>query len=76
MFGIFHGDRIIVGTWYSMGELGVYAVAFALLQAPKMLITRGAAALMLPLLSSAQDDHKLFCQRYHQSGVALSLITS
>ncbi|MCH8822887.1 MAG: oligosaccharide flippase family protein [Planctomycetes bacterium] len=76
IFGIFHGDRVIVGTWYTMGELGVYSVAFALLQAPKMLITRSASALMLPLFSRVQDDHEAFCQRYRQSGIALALISS
>lgn len=75
MFGIFHGDRVIIGSWYSMTELGVYSVAFALLQAPKMLLTKGTSAVLLPLLSRAQDEPGIFEQRYRNGCMVLAVLS-
>jgi O-antigen/teichoic acid export membrane protein len=72
MFGIFQGDRFIIGSAdrifhraiYSLSDLGVYSVAFGLTMAPTLIIANIASALWLPLLSRANNDPAEFDRRY------------
>lgn len=64
MFGIFQGDRLIVGMAYSMTDLGVYAIAFGLALLPAIMITRITSSLMLPSLSRVQHNPQRFQQRF------------
>jgi O-antigen/teichoic acid export membrane protein len=64
MFGIFQGDRLLIGAAYSMLDLGLYSAALTLALAPSMLLGGMVTSLMLPLLSVAQDDPPQFRRRY------------
>jgi O-antigen/teichoic acid export membrane protein len=72
MYGIFEGDRLIIGSanrlfprsHFTLADLGVYSVAFALTMAPTMVIANISTSLFLPLLSQAQEHFKEFEERY------------
>lgn len=68
MFGIFHGDRAIVGGLISMEALGWYSAAFALMMIPTLVLSRVLQSLMLPFLASAQDDRRLYNRRFCMVG--------
>jgi len=84
MFVIFDGDRCIIGSAhrlfpradFTLADLGVYSVGFALVQAPANLIGNICMSLFLPLLSRAKDFRSQFEQRYLACTqiVSLSLI--
>jgi O-antigen/teichoic acid export membrane protein len=81
MYVIFQGDRFVIGTSkrlfshgnYTLGDLGVYSVAFALTMAPAMLVSNVGASLILPLLSRAQGATDQFLRRYVASAEAISV---
>ena len=60
MFGIFQGDRAIVGATFGMTELGWFGAAFALTLAPTMVIARICQSFFLPQLAKAQYDEPDF----------------
>src|SRR5437899_131865 len=72
MYIIFEGDRFVIGTshrlfarsTYTLADLGVYSVAFALAMAPTMLVANISTQLFLPLLSQVQDSMPQFRRRY------------
>lgn len=64
MFGIFQGDRLVVGTAYTMTDLGFYSVAFMLTMVPTMMLGRIVSVLFLPLLSNVQSSPHQFQARY------------
>jgi len=72
LFGINQGDKAIVGAGYTMGELGVYAVAFGLVAAPVMVLGKLSLAMGLPLLSQVQDVRADFEARHRLGAQALS----
>lgn len=82
LFGIFQGDRFIIGTadqlfgrgHYTMFDLGIYSVAFALTIAPTMMIARMGLALFLPLLSRVQASPSEFNRRYLLISLVLSVV--
>jgi len=55
IFGIFQGDRIIVGSHIGMVELGWFSVAFSLTLMPTMLAASTLQTFFLPQLARAQD---------------------
>jgi len=74
MFGIFQGDRIVVGTAYSMAELGVYSVALTFVLAIVMSLAKINGSLLLPLLAQVQDDKLVFRQRFVLSVQAIAVV--
>jgi O-antigen/teichoic acid export membrane protein len=84
MFLIFEGDRFVIGaanhmfkkTSYSLADLGVYSITFALTMAPTMMVIKVASSLFLPLLSSVQNARAHFNQRYLSCSEALSLMAA
>jgi O-antigen/teichoic acid export membrane protein len=72
MFGIFQGDRFVIASAdrlfhkgiYSLEDLGVYSVAFALTFAPTNLIAGISTSLFLPLLSNIRSEEDIFFRRY------------
>lgn len=72
MFGIFEGDRLIIGSAgrlfpansYTLADLGAYSVAFSLTMAPTMFVANIGSSLFLPFLSAMQDERTMFRQRY------------
>jgi O-antigen/teichoic acid export membrane protein len=64
MFGIFQGDRIIVGSLIGMTELGWFSVAFSLAFVPAMVLATSLQSFFLPQLSRVQDDATAFRRLY------------
>ena len=60
MFGIFQGDRAIVGGVFTMQALGLYSAAFGLLMMPSLIASRVLQSLLLPMLSGAKADEARF----------------
>jgi O-antigen/teichoic acid export membrane protein len=81
MFFIFQGDRFVIGaanhifrkTAYSLADLGVYSIAFALTMAPAMILIKVMGSLFFPLLSRVQDLQAQFDRRYLSCSQALSV---
>jgi O-antigen/teichoic acid export membrane protein len=72
MVGIFEGDRFIIGSSerlfhrssYTLSDLGVYSVTFAITMAPTLFIANISSSLFLPLLSRVQSMAYQFERRY------------
>ena len=72
MFGIFEGDRLIIGSArrlfpgssYTLADLGAYSVAFSLTMAPTLFTSNIGSSLFLPFLSAMQDVRTSFRRRY------------
>lgn len=72
MYGILQGDRFIIGAArrlfsrgvYTLADLGVYSVAFAVTMAPSTFFTGVANSLFLPVLARAQTEQERFRRRY------------
>jgi O-antigen/teichoic acid export membrane protein len=72
LYGIFEGDRVLIGSAhrlcprakYTLTDLGVYSVAFALAQAPSTTIGNICLQLFLPFLSHVQKFQCQFQRRY------------
>lgn len=60
LFGIFQGDRVIIGSLYSMETLGWYSVAFSLCMLPTLIFAKLSASLLMPVLSRSRDNAALF----------------
>ena len=74
MFGALQGDRLIIGTFYSMAELGVYSVAFSLALMLASILAKISTSLFLPLLARLQDQHIEFTKNYTLIVQILALI--
>jgi O-antigen/teichoic acid export membrane protein len=64
MFGVYQGDRWLVGSFYSMEVLGAYSVAALLTLVPGYMFTQVLTSVMLPLLSRTQETPESFTTRY------------
>jgi O-antigen/teichoic acid export membrane protein len=58
------GDRLIIGTTYSMADLGIYSVATSLVIAIILVIAKFNTSIFLPALSSVQNSQLEFRDRY------------
>jgi O-antigen/teichoic acid export membrane protein len=56
MFGIFQGDRVLVGALFDMATLGWYSVAFSLVLLPTLLFAKVCGYLLMPGLSGTKHD--------------------
>ncbi len=74
MFGIFQGDRLVIGTAYSMHELGIYSVAAGLAFAVSRLVGSMVGSLLLPVFSEVQEVRSSLQQRYTMAVQCLALI--
>jgi len=67
------GDQMLIGTTFSLADLGSYSIAFSLSVVPFFIFGQVASSLMLPMLSRHQDDPGVF-QRYYLRCVELSVL--
>lgn len=74
MFGAMQGDRLIIGTFYTMTELGVYSVAFSLTLTLAFIIGKIGTSLFLPLLSRIQYQKTEFRELHFVGVQVLALI--
>ncbi len=83
MYGIFEGDRVVIGSarrifahsHFTLTDLGVYSVAFALTMAPTNVVANISTSLFLPPLSRAQHDPSEFNKQYLFSSQIIALAT-
>jgi O-antigen/teichoic acid export membrane protein len=73
VFCVTQGDRLVVGTWYGLSDLGTYAVAGTLVMVPAFTLLKVSGSIMLPLLASVRTDQAEFCRRLGWCACALSL---
>ncbi|WP_193163696.1 oligosaccharide flippase family protein [Microbulbifer hainanensis] len=62
MFGIFQGDRVIIGTQYDMHTLGWYSVAFSLCMLPTLIFAKMSGYLLMPILSRNREQGPVYAQ--------------
>lgn len=82
LYGIMEGDRVIIGSarrlfsnsTYTLADLGVYSVAFALTMAPTMIVANVSTSLFLPFLARVKDSCLEFERRYLTCLRAVSLM--
>ena len=60
MFGIFQGDRVIIGSLFDMHTLGWYSVAFSLCMLPTMIFAKLSAFILMPILARNRNNTELF----------------
>ena len=63
LFGITQGDRAIIGTTFTVEELGWYSAAFTLTMMPIVILVRVLRTFFFPLLTRVQDDPVQFRSR-------------
>ena len=73
MFGIFQGDRIIVGSQLGVTELGWFSAAFIVTLTPTLVLAKTLQSLMLPQLARAQHGSAEF-QRLYLAAVEAALL--
>lgn len=84
MFGIFEGDRFVIGAakrlferaTFSLADLGVYSVAFSIAMAPALFVSNVSSSLFLPLLSRAQNSRRQFERHYSGCAQMCSLVAA
>lgn len=64
IFLIFQGDRMIVGRFFAMENLGWYGAAYTLTMVPAVTVARIVRTLVMPVLASAKTDLDLLTKRY------------
>jgi O-antigen/teichoic acid export membrane protein len=64
MFGIFQGERIIIGSLIGMSTLGWFSTAFNLTLVAASILGTTLQSLFLPQLAQVQDDKSRFEQLY------------
>lgn len=74
MFGALQGDRLIIGTFYSMTDLGVYSVSFSIVLMIAFILTKISTSLLLPFLAEKQDRQIEFRECYIITVQVLALI--
>jgi O-antigen/teichoic acid export membrane protein len=75
-FGVSQGDRVIVGTAYTMTDLGIYSVSAGFVITLSASLFRVINTLSLPPLARAQDDPGEFVRRYGICSMAFSLMAA
>lgn len=76
MFIIFQGDRVIIGSAWGAGALGIYSVAVGLTLMPALLAGRVGTSLLLPVMASSQHSPAQFLRRYTLCMQALALVAA
>ena len=60
LFGVFNGERLIVGRELGMAQLAVFSMAITLTLTPTLVLGGAAQSLFLPKLTKARDDAGAF----------------
>ncbi|HUW61905.1 MAG TPA: oligosaccharide flippase family protein [Candidatus Bathyarchaeia archaeon] len=75
-FTISQGDRLLVGTAYTMADLGLYSVAAGLVMTLSGSLFKVVQTLTLPALSRAQEEPRDFLRRHRLCVGTFSLIAA
>jgi O-antigen/teichoic acid export membrane protein len=84
MYIILQGDRFVIGaakrlfahSTYTLTDLGIYSVAFALTMAPASMVGGISTSLFLPMLSKVQSSLREFEKRYAYCTQAISMVAA
>src|SRR5690606_26058595 len=78
MFGVFQGDKVIIGTFdkYTLHDLGVYSVAFSLTLLPALSFGHITNSLFLPILARTKDARLEFERTYFFSNQSAAFVSS
>ncbi len=60
LFGVFNGERLIVGRELGMAQLAVFSMAITLTLTPTLVLGGAAQSLLLPKLTAAREDARSF----------------
>lgn len=60
LFGVFNGERLIVGRELGMAQLAVFSMAITLTLTPTLVLAGASQSLFLPKLTAARDDVRSF----------------
>ena len=60
LFGVFNGEKLIVGRELGMADLGLFAMAFSLTLTPTLVLAKSAQSFFLPQLSRVQEEDGAF----------------
>jgi O-antigen/teichoic acid export membrane protein len=69
LFGVFQGDKIIVGHLLGLAPLALFAMGFTLTLAPSLVIASSIQNFFLPQLSKDDDRFGMFAQVTSQTGL-------
>lgn len=75
IFATLQGDRLVIATYYSNAELGVYSVAFGLAMMPALMLAKVNSSLTLPLLARVQGEPREFAGMVDVCSTVLALIS-
>lgn len=64
LIAVYQSDRIIIGRVFGMEAFAGFSAAFMLTMVPGLIAAKVGNSLMLPLLSSARENNKLFVERF------------
>lgn len=73
LIAVYQGDRLLIGNMIGIEGLAAYTAAFMITMVPGLIAAKVANALMLPLLSAAQDDSQEFARRFRMMAEATAL---
>lgn len=60
LFGVFNGERLIVGRELGMSQLAVFSMAITLTLTPTLVLAGATQSLFLPQLTAARDRNEAF----------------
>ncbi|MCY2954778.1 MAG: oligosaccharide flippase family protein [Planctomycetota bacterium] len=75
IFAVQQGDRIIIGTGYTMTDLGVYSVASTIAMLATGIWIKVLSTVVLPALAKVQGEREKFERQYRMSQEALTLLS-
>lgn len=73
LIAVYQGDRMLIGHLVGIEGLAAYTAAFMITMVPGLIAAKIANALMLPLLSSEQEDADRFTVRFRMMAEATAL---
>ena len=59
-------DKLIIGRFFSMNELGYYEKSYRLMMLPLQYVTNVITPVMHPILTFLQDDYKSLTEKYNK----------
>ena len=59
-------DKLIIGRFFSMNELGYYEKSYRLMMLPLQYVTNVITPVMHPILTSLQNDYKSLAEKYNK----------
>lgn len=68
-------DKLIIGRYFSMNELGYYEKSYRLMMLPLQYVTNVITPVMHPILTSLQNDYKTLTDKYNSIIKLLSTIS-